>query len=357
MDLSHRHRALRRSAHHARRLAAPCDRTRVDAARVRVHRRSVSARISRTRRVVRHPLLRRHRRRRNVLRADAALHARRAARGPRRRLARDRADRDQQPARYRRRSSRQQAHPRCALWRNIRARRSRRLRARAVRVGLFDRMAAAHRAAARAARHRVCAAQSRTRTESLPGDVRRDAVGVRYPVRHRMQFWIWRYTLKPRRRLSAVAFPGARHGALLRAYDGYADIHPWSELGDAPLDEQLARLARGETTPLTRASLHHAQVDGRARTYGVSLFAGLTIPESHWPGDNPPPAFDTVKLKGVSSIPPRVRLRIDFNATLTPDEFVRVADILPHDRIDFIEDPVPYDETTWLELRQRTNSS
>jgi len=169
-----------------------------------------------------------------------------------------------------------------------------------------------------------------------------------------MQLWVWRYTLKPRRRLSAVASAGARHGALLRAYDGYADIHPWPELGDTTLDEQLARLARGETTPLTRASLHHAQVDGRARTYGASLFAGLTIPESHWPGDNPPPAFDTVKLKGVSSIPPRVRLRIDFNATLTPDEFVRVAGILPHDRIDFIEDPVPYDELTWLELRQRT---
>jgi O-succinylbenzoate synthase len=149
-----------------------------------------------------------------------------------------------------------------------------------------------------------------------------------------MQLWIWRYTLKPRRRLSALAAPGPRQGALIRAGDGFADIHPWPELGDAPLDEQLAHI---EASP----ALHHARVDAEARARGVSLFDGLTIPESHWPGDNPPPAFDTVKLKGIESIPPRVHLRIDFNATLTPDEFARIAETLPHDRIDFIEDPCP----------------
>jgi O-succinylbenzoate synthase len=165
-----------------------------------------------------------------------------------------------------------------------------------------------------------------------------------------MSLWFSRYTLTPRRRLSAIARPGAREGALIRAADGFADLHPWPELGDAPLDEQLARLARGETLP----ALHHARVDAEARARGVSLFDGLTIPESHWPGDDPPDAFDTVKLKGVQSIPPRVRLRIDFNATLTPEEFVRIAETLPHERIDFIEDPVPYDEEVWEQLRERT---
>jgi len=153
-----------------------------------------------------------------------------------------------------------------------------------------------------------------------------------------MQLWIWRYTLKPRRRLSALARSGAREGALLRANDGFADIHPWPELGDAPLEVQLARLARGEILP----ALHHARVDAEARARGVSLFDGLTIPESHWPGDNPPPAFDTAKLKGIDSIPPRVQLRIDFNATLTADEFLRIAETLPRDRVDFIEDPCPH---------------
>jgi O-succinylbenzoate synthase len=169
-----------------------------------------------------------------------------------------------------------------------------------------------------------------------------------------MQLWYWPYTLTPRRRLSELARPGAREGALLRAGDGFADVHPWPELGDASLDEQLARLARGETTPLTRASLHLARLDGDARARGVSLFDGLTIPESHWPGDDPPEAFDTVKLKGTASIPPRVRLRIDFNGTLTPEEFLRVAETLPRERVDFIEDPCAYDEGTWRELRART---
>lgn len=121
-----------------------------------------------------------------------------------------------------------------------------------------------------------------------------------------------------------------------------------------PLGEQLARLARGETTPLTRASLHLARLDGDARARGVSLFEGLTITESHWPGDDPPDTFDTAKLKGAASIPPRVRLRIDFNGTLTPDAFLRIAETLPRERIDFIEDPCVYDEHTWRELRDRT---
>jgi O-succinylbenzoate synthase len=160
-----------------------------------------------------------------------------------------------------------------------------------------------------------------------------------------MQLWTCRYTLKPRRRLSAVAGDRVREGALLRVAgedattaDGFADVHPWPELGDAPLDEQLARLARGEDHP----ALHHARVDAAARTRGVSLFEGLTIPESHWPGDDPPDAFDTVKLKSADSIPPRVRMRIDFNATLREDEFLRVARTLPRERIDFIEDPCPH---------------
>jgi len=61
--------------------------------------------------------------------------------------------------------------------------------------------------------------------------------------------WIHRYTLVPRRSLSPLAGARPRAGALLRAGDGFADIHPWPELGDAPLDEQLARLARSEGGP------------------------------------------------------------------------------------------------------------
>jgi o-succinylbenzoate synthase len=164
----------------------------------------------------------------------------------------------------------------------------------------------------------------------------------------------WRYELVPRRRLSAIAADGPRRGALLRVGDGFADVHPWPELGDAPLDAQLAMLARGETTSLTRASLEFAAIDAAARRGGRSLFEGLTIPRSHWPGADPPDGFDTVKLKSIDRIPDHVRLRLDFNATLIPDEFVRIAATLPRERIDFIEDPCPYDAATWRELRART---
>lgn len=164
----------------------------------------------------------------------------------------------------------------------------------------------------------------------------------------------WRYELIPKRRLSAIAAEGPRHGALIRVNGGFADIHPWPELGDAPLDEQLALLARGGTTNLTTASLEFAAIDAAARREGRNLFEGLTIPPSHWPGPDPPDGFDTVKLKGIDRIPDHVRLRIDFNARLMPDEFVRIAATLPRERIDFIEDPCPYDAATWVELRART---
>lgn len=163
-----------------------------------------------------------------------------------------------------------------------------------------------------------------------------------------MTLWVHRYTLVPRNGAAV------RHGALVRVDGGFADVHPWPELGDAPLEEQLALLARGETTRLTRAALHWAHVDAAARRRGVSLFEGLTIPLSHWSGDDPPSAFDTVKTKGVMRVPERVRIRIDFNARLTPSEFVRAAETLPKERIDFVEDPCPYDEALWRSLREQT---
>lgn len=160
--------------------------------------------------------------------------------------------------------------------------------------------------------------------------------------------FVHRYRLIPRR-------GGApREGALLRVLGGFADVHPWPELGDAPLDEQLALLARGETTQLTRASLRWSVLDANARHRGVSLFEGLTIPLSHWSGNEPPADFDTVKIKGVIPVPKHVRIRVDFNARLSADEFLRIAQTLPRERIDFIEDPCPYDAAIWRDLRARS---
>jgi O-succinylbenzoate synthase len=165
-----------------------------------------------------------------------------------------------------------------------------------------------------------------------------------------MRIWVHRYTLVPRRRLSGVARDGVRQGALLRVDDGFADLHPWPELGDLPLDAQLALLAVDELTPQTSASLRLAALDGAARARGVSLFDGLTIPESHWPGNDPPEGFDTIKIKGLQPVPEHVRVRIDFNGTLSPEQFARLK--LPAN-VDFVEDPCPYDPVAWGELRKR----
>lgn len=169
-----------------------------------------------------------------------------------------------------------------------------------------------------------------------------------------MRIWVHRYTLVPRRRLSGVAAEGARRGALLRVGDGFADLHPWPELGDLPLDEQLSLLASGRPTAQALASLEMAAIDERARLESRSLFEGLTIPNSHWPGIDPPAEFDTVKVKGVQRFPEGKRLRLDFNASMTAADVLQVARDLPKESIDFVEDPCPYDDASWRRLREET---
>jgi O-succinylbenzoate synthase len=178
-----------------------------------------------------------------------------------------------------------------------------------------------------------------------------------------MQVWVHRYELVPKRALSSLAGTAPRRGALIRAGSGFADVHPWPELGDFALDEQLAKLARGDTTPLTRASLRMAAIDGVAREGRWSLFEGLAVPPSHWHdnGDPVPPGFDTVKVKmrADSDVAPLrrlagFRLRLDFNATPNADQMIRFVRSLPADvrqSIDFLEDPCPYDAAVWRELR------
>ncbi len=172
-----------------------------------------------------------------------------------------------------------------------------------------------------------------------------------------MTIRVYRYELIPRVRLNARAGEGARRGALLNADGGYADIHPWPELGDASLDEQLALLATGETTALTAQSLRAAAADAAARRAGRSLFDGLEVPRSHWPAaaGEAPAAFDTIKVKMPGrELPSAGRLRLDFNASLDAGAFAALAPTLPRDRIDYVEDPCPYDAATWGALRDRT---
>ena len=179
----------------------------------------------------------------------------------------------------------------------------------------------------------------------------------------------WKYELLPRARVG-LGKGRPRRGALIRLGMGVADVHPWPELGDAPLETQLEGLKSGRPTELTKASLRFATLDGQARARGVSLFEGLTIPASHFlladDSRQVPQGFDTVKVKlggAAASDSLRLsqledlRLRLDFNAQLDCDTVETFLRTLPSDtlaRIEFVEDPCPYDGAVWKRLKDAT---
>src|SRR4051794_35404256 len=89
------------------------------------------------------------------------------------------------------------------------------------------------------------------------------------------------YELKPKHSLNALTKMQVRRGFLLKIDGGFADCHPWSEWGDAPLEKQLEALKCGQSTPLLERSFYFAQLDSAARLRGESLWMDLEIPPSH----------------------------------------------------------------------------
>lgn len=178
----------------------------------------------------------------------------------------------------------------------------------------------------------------------------------------------------------------SRQGALLRVqFDdgliGYADCHPWKELGAAPLEEQLRALAQNNHTPLIKRSLYFARLDAEARAKGVSLFKGLAIPASHWLVPNLTHCnfadveaaiqrgFPALKIKIdehiaeelprlerlLATLPPQIKLRLDFNQKLSSDAFKGAFKAISrwHDRVEFYEDPFAFESSAWEEMQGR----
>lgn len=186
------------------------------------------------------------------------------------------------------------------------------------------------------------------------------------------------YEMRPRRAPNARTPALSRRGALLRIGEGFADLHPWPELGDPPLEEHLQSLHRGTPTRLAGQSLLCAGIDGAARRERRSLFDGLAIPRSHALVDLEDPdleglaaaGFGSIKVKAgfdagaearrLATLAPRLaatglRLRIDFNATGTLAGIVAFVRSLPGEAaraIEFLEDPASPSE--WSALRERT---
>lgn len=199
--------------------------------------------------------------------------------------------------------------------------------------------------------------------------------------------WIAPYNLVAKRNLSSRAQSRTREGALLlleeQGGEGFADIHPWPELGDRPLNEQIKCLEDGTLTPLLQRSLKLARLDLQARLCGESAFAGLSIPESHAlvvdafeaGGDE----FDRLAAEGFRILKLKLgrdllkearrieelaargfRLRLDFNATPdveTISGFLGSLSTLACKQIDFIEDPCPWNLQDWRRLTQESGVS
>jgi O-succinylbenzoate synthase len=192
--------------------------------------------------------------------------------------------------------------------------------------------------------------------------------------------WITRYRMRSRGLLNAATRRRDFEGALARVGEGFGCIHPWPELGDPPLERCLADLAGPRKWPIVRRALRCAAMDAMGRAAGVSLFEDLEVPESHATltartreslEAAQAAGFSVVKLKAginpeqervfldaMTAEFPSLRWRLDFNEVPEPDEAAAfLSGLDPHTRsaIDFVEDPCPYSESTWNDLRERTS--
>jgi o-succinylbenzoate synthase len=221
-----------------------------------------------------------------------------------------------------------------------------------------------------------------------------------------LRLWSCPYDLKPRRALSERATGAPRSGALVRIEFepgclGYADLHPWTELGDAPLSEQIADLSQwaegkaeiGDRRPevgvqsetlnrLARNTLRFAQIDADARMRGRSLWEGVTShPANHFllpyraPGGDAHSQLQTLDsaadmgfsrfkcklpsdpeaaiaitrelahhIRHIRALILPTGLRLDFNSSLTKAQYQRFVSALGDDcdGIDYVEDPTPW---------------
>jgi O-succinylbenzoate synthase len=191
--------------------------------------------------------------------------------------------------------------------------------------------------------------------------------------------WISRYRLKPRSRLNAISSRRELEGVVIRIGHGYGCLQPWPELGDPPLQKCLEDLAGPRRRSIVRRAVRCAEMDGAARENEESLFEDLDVPLSHATVPTYEAAeisraveagFEVVKLKGGRDLErlaeflteqsaeyPSLRWRLDFNETGEAEMIAAFLNGLPKEtrrRIDFVEDPCPYSDSTWTSLKQTT---
>ena len=195
-----------------------------------------------------------------------------------------------------------------------------------------------------------------------------------------MKIFTHLYTLQPGTEPTRAA-RRPRTGTLLRVeYDdgatGFADLHPLTEFGHAPLDEQLTSLSENRPTPLAQLSLQHARTDAAARRAGLSLFDGLPDVRSHalftdWSHAQrsvferciedgyaavklkigPDPEREANAINRLADLP--LQWRLDANASSGTESFLQRLEPQMRAKIEFLEDPCSYNAEVWTTLAAR----
>lgn len=204
-----------------------------------------------------------------------------------------------------------------------------------------------------------------------------------------MKIWYSPYQLYPQFLGPNKSKNKFRKGALLRirfeeGLVGYADLCPFSEMGDRPLEMELKQLVVNKPTEMGERSLYFAKMDAEARAHQTALYDRTAKIKNHFLITDLN-TFDVVRIaqlesSGFSEIKIKMgrdlqnetvllerlsqklsagtKLRIDFNATLNRDRFVDWFEknqkwLRPV--LDFIEDPFTYNAQDWREVSKKWN--
>lgn len=193
-----------------------------------------------------------------------------------------------------------------------------------------------------------------------------------------MRLFFSPYEIQSKHRPNSQAETTLRQGVLLKIEwggerIGYADLHVWTQFGDAPWADQLEGLARGRVSATLSQALAFASADAQARRHRRSLFAGLALPQTHAlisdlsscsPKELAARGFLIFKIKmgrdldEETSVLKRwmqlshlrnIRFRVDFNGALSVEEYVSWRKRWSPEewsRFDLIEDPVATEGAT-----------
>lgn len=186
-----------------------------------------------------------------------------------------------------------------------------------------------------------------------------------------MKIFFFEYQMKKKNSLSDSA--DFERGALIKVQDsecnwGVSDLKPWPRLGDPTLLRELEN--RGA---LFQRSLFLAQEDLTARKNKVSLLQDKFI-HNNWlitdvkKIDVKNNFSGTIKIKslgfslvelvqGLKNLTQKnLKIRLDFNGSLKANDFEHFISHLPNsvlERIEYIEDPLPEINSSWIKWNQK----